>query len=186
MQSGRSTSFSPVSLSNGQRFAVLGNHDPSDMAEALEAAGFEVLINRSATIERQGERIVLIGLDDVHHFYTDAASAALLGGGTDFRIALVHSAEIADHASAAGIDLYLCGHTHGGQICLPGSRPLVTHLRRCRHAARGLWREGELTGYTSSGLGASGPLLRFNCPPEIGIITLRRGSLAAERQVRDR
>src|SRR5580704_10781239 len=160
MQSGRSTSFSPVSLSNGQRFAVLGNHDPSDMAEALEAAGFEVLINRSATIERQGERIVLIGLDDVHHFYTDAASAALLGGGTDFRIALVHSAEVADHASAAGIELYLCGHTHGGQICLPGSRPLITHLLRCGYGSVGLWRDENMIGYTNSGLGVGDIPLR--------------------------
>jgi predicted MPP superfamily phosphohydrolase len=167
----------------GRRLAVLGNHDPIEMTEALEAANFEVLINRSTAIERHGERIVLIGLDDVHHFYTAAASAALRGGGTGFRIALVHSPEVADQANTAGVELYLCGHTHGGQICLPDNRPLVTHLKRCRHAARGLWSEGELTGYTSSGLGATGAPLRFNCPPEITVITLRRGALAAERQV---
>jgi hypothetical protein len=94
----------------------------------------------------------------------------------EFRIALVHSAEVADYAHEAGYALYLCGHTHGGQICLPGGRPLVTHLKRCRHAARGLWREGSMAGYTSCGLGVSGPPIRFNCRGEAALITLRRDS----------
>jgi predicted MPP superfamily phosphohydrolase len=168
---------------NGRRLAILGNHDPAEMAEALETAGFEVLLNASTTIERQNEQLVAIGLDDVHHFYTEAAIATLLHGGSAFRIALVHSPEVADYANAAGIKLYLCGHTHGGQICLPGNRPLVTHLKRCTHAARGLWREGDLIGYTSSGLGATGALLRYNCPGEMTVITLRRGALAPRRHV---
>jgi predicted MPP superfamily phosphohydrolase len=171
---------------NGRRLAILGNHDPAEMAEALETAGFEVLINGSTTITRQREQIVIIGLDDVHHFYTDAAAAALRGGGSDFRIALVHSPEVADYASAAGIQLYLCGHTHGGQICLPGNRPLVTHLKRCRHAAKGLWREDNLIGYTSSGLGVTGALLRYYCPSEMTVVTLRRGPLGTSRHIQHR
>jgi predicted MPP superfamily phosphohydrolase len=159
-----------------RRLAILGNHDPATMAEALEAKGFEVLLNHSVASERDGERLTVIGLDDVHNFYTDAARAALGAPGAGFRIALVHSAELADYASAAGIALYLCGHTHGGQICLPGGRPLITHLKRCRHGARGLWRDGAMLGYTSRGLGVSGPALRFNCPSEVTLITLRRGT----------
>jgi uncharacterized protein len=157
-----------------RRLAILGNHDPATMADALEAEGFEVLLNRSVALERGGERIVVTGLDDVHCFYTEAARAALCGRTADFRIALIHSAEMADHASAAGVALYLCGHTHGGQICLPDGRPLITHLKRCRHGARGLWRDGEMVGYTSRGLGISGPALRFNCPSEMTLLTLRR------------
>jgi len=166
---------------SGPRLAVLGNHDPTAMAEALERLGFEVLINRSLMLERAGERLHLTGLDDVNSFYTEAALAALAAAPEPdhagaFRIILVHSAEMADHADAAGCALYLCGHTHGGQICLPGGRPVVTHLARCRQAARGLWRWGSMAGYTSSGIGVSGPPLRFNCRGEAAVITLRRSS----------
>jgi predicted MPP superfamily phosphohydrolase len=88
----------------------------------------------------------------------------------------VHSAEVADDADAAGYALYLCGHTHGGQICLPGGRPLVTHLKRCRHAASGLWRQGRMVGYTSRGLGVSDLPMRFNTRGEVVVITLRRST----------
>jgi uncharacterized protein len=161
---------------SGPRLAVLGNHDPAAMAEALEGLGFEVLLNRSLVLEHAGERLHLTGLDDVNCFYTEAALAALAAQPDHgaFRIALVHSAEMADHAAAAGCALYLCGHTHGGQICLPGGRPLVTHLTRCRRAGRGLWRWGSMIGYTSSGLGVSGPPLRFNSRGEAAVVTLRR------------
>ena len=161
----------------GSRVAVLGNHDPIAMADALEGQGYEVLINRSLDVERGGDRLHLTGVDDVNTFFTEAARAALMTPLTDpraFRVALVHSAEMADYAAAAGYALYLCGHTHGGQICLPNGRPILTHLTRCRRLARGLWRWEGMTGYTSSGLGVSGPPLRFNCPGEATVITLRR------------
>jgi predicted MPP superfamily phosphohydrolase len=83
---------------------------------------------------------------------------------------------MADYAARAGYALYLCGHTHGGQVCLPGGKPVVTHLARCRRAARGLWQWGGMTGYTTTGLGVSGPPLRFNCPGEAALITLRRST----------
>ena len=157
-----------------RRLAVLGNHDPTDMAGALEKLGFEVLLNSSTILKRGDEQIVVTGLDDVHRFFTTNALSALLEGPEGFRIALVHSAEVADHAAAAGYALYLSGHTHGGQICLPGGRPIVTHLRRCRHAGVGTWNEGQMIGYTSRGLGVGHVPLRFNCPGELSVITLRR------------
>jgi uncharacterized protein len=157
----------------GRRVAVLGNHDPAIVVDPLEELGFEVLLNQSIRVTRQDEHIVITGLDDVHCFYTDAARAALFEERGEFRIALVHSPEIADHAAEAGIALYLCGHTHGGQICLPGGRALLTRLTRCGHAASGLWREGSMAGYTSRGLGTSNPPLRYNCPGELTLITLR-------------
>jgi predicted MPP superfamily phosphohydrolase len=160
----------------GPRLAVLGNHDPADMAGLLEAAGFDVLLNRSIVLSRGGERLRVTGLDDVNMFYTDAARAALDQHAGEFRIALVHSAEVADDADAAGYALYLCGHTHGGQICLSGGRPLITHLKRCHHAASGLWREGNMTGYTNRGLGVASLPLRFNTRGEVAIITLRRAA----------
>jgi uncharacterized protein len=154
--------------------AVLGNHDPASMAEALEQLGITTLINESMVLERGNERLVITGLDDVHRFYTPAAKRALRDAPKGFRIALVHSSEIADYAAAAGFALYLCGHTHGGQICLPGGRWLITRLRRCRFGAQGEWRAGKMIGYTSSGLGVGEVPLRFNCQGEIAVITLRR------------
>ena len=158
----------------GPRLAVLGNHDPAAMVGMLERAGFDVLVNRSILLRRGDDSLRVTGLDDVHSFYTEAALAALGEHDGEFRIALVHSAEVAEDADAAGYALYLCGHTHGGQICLPGGRPLVTHLKRCRHAASGLWRQGRMIGYTSRGLGVSDVPLRFNTRGEVVIITLRR------------
>jgi uncharacterized protein len=158
----------------GLRIAVLGNHDPVDMADALGQAGFEVLVNRSLVLRREGESLRITGLDDVNSFYSEAARTALADHAGEFRIALVHSPEVADYADEAGYALYLCGHTHGGQICLPGGRPLITQLKRCRHAARGVWRQGRMAGYTSCGLGVSGPPVRFNSRGEAALITLRR------------
>ena len=157
--------------------AVLGNHDPSVMADALAHFGITTLVNETLTIERDDARLVLTGLDDVHRFYTAAADAALTAAPAGFRIALVHSAEIADRAAAAGFALYLCGHTHGGQICLPGGRALLTMLRRCHFGARGEWRCGAMIGYTSNGLGVGDVPLRFNSRGEIAVITLRRGTI---------
>jgi len=161
---------------SGPRLAVLGNHDPASMVDVLERKGFDVLVNRSILLQRGDDALRVTGLDDVHSFYTEAAVAALGDHDGEFRIALVHSAEVADDADAAGYALYLCGHTHGGQICLPGGRPLVTHLKRCRHATSGLWRQGRMIGYTSRGVGVSDLPLRFNTRGEVVVITLRRAA----------
>ena len=157
-----------------RRLAVLGNHDPVEMIEALGALGIETLVNRTTTLSRGGEVLHVTGLDDVHNFYSPAARTALDQKVDGCRIALVHSAEMADHAAAAGCALYLCGHTHAGQVCLPGGRIVFTQLVRCRHAASGLWREGAMVGYTSPGLGVSPPAVRFNSRGGAALITLRR------------
>jgi predicted MPP superfamily phosphohydrolase len=143
-----------------RHLAILGNHDPAAMAEALEELGFKVLTNQSTVLSRGGEHIVVTGLDDVHRFFTSDALGVLSRAPEGFRIALVHSAEVADHAAAAGYRLYLCGHTHGGQICLPGSRPIITHLLRCGYGSVGLWRDENMIGYTNSGLGVGDIPLR--------------------------
>jgi len=157
-----------------RRLAVLGNHDPVEMIEALGALGIETLVNRTTALSRGGEVLHVTGLDDVHNFYSPAARTALDQKVDGCRIALVHSAEMADHAAAAGCALYRCGHTHAGQVCLPGGRIVFTQLVRCRHAASGLWREGAMVGYTSPGLGVSPPAVRFNSRGGAALITLRR------------
>ncbi len=153
-------------------YAILGNHDSADMVEPLEALGLRVLVNETHTIERHGAKLHLTGTDDVHYYYTDAARQALGAAPKGFKIALIHSAEFADAAAENGYQLYLAGHTHGGQVCLPGGWPIITHMTRYRRYARGLWRHGEMVGYTSTGVGVSGLPVRFNTRGEVALITL--------------
>jgi predicted MPP superfamily phosphohydrolase len=157
---------------------VLGNHDGPELVAPLEALGVTVLLNETVRLRRGNDRVNFTGLDDVHMFYTEFATKALRGVPDGFSIALVHSPEIADIAAERHA-LYLTGHTHGGQICLPGGRPISTALRRHRRYASGLWRHGEMIGYTSRGAGASGIPVRLNCPGEVSVITLERGTASA-------
>ncbi len=154
-------------------YGVLGNHDTHDLVDALEGIGMRMLVNEHAAIARDGESIRLTGIDDVNRYYTGAAEEALsVGSAGQFSIALVHSAEIADIAAASGYALYLSGHTHGGQICLPGGRPVITALDHHHRLASGPWQWDGMLGYTSRGVGVK-EQARFNCPPEIVILRLR-------------
>lgn len=153
-------------------FGVMGNHDGYDIVAPLQASGLSLLINETAVLSRDGQALTLVGCDDIHSFY-DQAARHVLDAAKGFRIAVIHSPDYAFEAAAAGCSLYLAGHTHGGQICLPGGRPIVTALDRDRGLARGVWRVGTMLGYTSTGLGSGGLPVRFNCPPEVALITLR-------------
>jgi hypothetical protein len=156
-------------------YAVLGNHDTIALVPALEYLGVRVLANQTVSIAREGETLHVTGIDDVHYFYTDGAAEALRQAPDGFRLGLVHSPELVEHAAAAGIHLYLTGHTHGGQICLPGGVPVFTHSQGRRRHAAGLWRHGAMVGYTGRGVGVSGLPVRFNSRGEVTLITLRRG-----------
>jgi predicted MPP superfamily phosphohydrolase len=156
-------------------YGTLGNHDSWTIVERLEEIGVQMLINEHAAIGEGNHTIRLIGIDDVHAFYTDEAMRTLQDAPDGFRIMLAHTPEVADIASASGYDLYLAGHTHGGQICLPNGRPLLTGLDRNEHLASGAWRIGAMHGYTNRGLGTASMPLRINCPPEIAVLRLRSG-----------
>jgi predicted MPP superfamily phosphohydrolase len=155
-------------------FAILGNHDTVEMLAPFEARGIHVLGNESTTVTRGGDAVHLTGVDDVHYYYTDRAISALEAAPEGFRIALVHSPELAEPAAAAGMRLYLTGHTHGGQICLPGGIPIITNIAAPRAYASGLWRCSDMVGYTSTGGGISGLPVRFFSRSEAALITLRR------------
>jgi predicted MPP superfamily phosphohydrolase len=153
---------------------TLGNHDAADMVAPLRDLGMPVLINRTHRVHRGGQALALTGIDDVHSYYTSAADAALAAHDPQaFGIALAHSPEMAGEAAAAGYSFYLCGHCHGGQLCLPGGRPLITHLSRHPDLYAGLWRYGEMWGYTSTGAGVADPPIRFNCQGEVTEFRLR-------------
>lgn len=165
-----------VNVSVGS-YAILGNHDCADMAAGIEQAGFRLLVNETLVARVGDASIAVTGLDDVYAYSTQAATDALARGPlvpADFSLALVHSPELADEAAAAGHDLYLCGHTHGGQVCLPGGKYLVMPLHRNHDLAIGRWRKGAMHGYTSRGAGTSGLPYRFNCPPEVVALTLKK------------
>ena len=158
----------------GPVYAVLGNHDTIRMVPALEAMGIQMLLNECVAIERCGERIHLAGIDDAHFYKVDnieKAAHTILHDG--FSILLSHTPEIYRQAAHAGFDLLLSGHTHGGQICLPGGIPMTLDSVLPRAFGSGAWRYGRMAGYTSAGAGCSIVPVRFNCPPEITVHHLR-------------
>ena len=103
---------------------ILGNHDFIEMVPLIEAMGIRVLLNEAVAIQRGDEAIWIAGTDDCHFYEVDDLSKAL--GEIpleDFKILMAHSPELLDEAAQAGVNYYLSGHTHGGQICLPGEYP---------------------------------------------------------------
>jgi uncharacterized protein len=91
-----------------------------------------------------------------------------------FSILLSHTPEIYRQAAHAGFDLLVSGHTHGGQICLPGPIPITLDSVLPRHMGSGPWKHGDMVGYTSVGVGTSVVPVRINCPPEITLHHLQR------------
>jgi predicted MPP superfamily phosphohydrolase len=157
-------------------YAVLGNHDTIRMVPGMEALGISVLMNESVQLERAGETLALVGIDDAHYFRTHNFHKAAADVAPDAcAILLSHTPEPYRHAAHADFSLMLCGHTHGGQICLPGGVPILTDSAAPRAFARGAWQYHDMVGYTSVGCGASIVDVRLNCPPEITLHRLRRG-----------
>lgn len=155
---------------------VLGNHDCIEMIPDFEEIGVIMLINDSWPIERDGQKIWIVGVDDPHYYKLDDVEQAFKEViGDDFSLFLAHSPESFKKASRKGADLYLCGHTHGGQVCLSEKSPIITNSRAPRFTSLGDWRLGEMHGFTSRGVGASAIPIRFNCPGEICVLTLRSG-----------
>ena len=156
-------------------YAVLGNHDGIALLAGLEGVGVRVLMNENAAFERAGQRLFVAGIDAAHYFRTHdlARAAAGLPAGA-CTVLLSHTPQPYADAAAQGFDLMLCGHTHGGQICLPGGIPVLTDCPAPRRFARGAWRHADLAGYTSAGCGCSVAPARFFCPPEVVVHVLRR------------
>ncbi|MCX7017745.1 MAG: metallophosphoesterase [bacterium] len=152
------------------KYAILGNHDFIEMAPPLERAGYRFLLNETVKIERGGEAIHLSGVDDPHFYMTENLHKACEGvPSNSITILLSHSPEIFRKAAAMGYDLMLCGHTHGGQFCLPGGVPVITNGRCPRFMVRGNWKHRQMKGYTSPGTGSCGVPARFFCPPEVAL-----------------
>ncbi|MEE9324699.1 MAG: metallophosphoesterase [Dehalococcoidia bacterium] len=176
-------------------YAVLGNHEHSSypfwsailgtfkyripidtqaINVALRGQGIKVLNNESSRIEVGDETIHLVGVDDMFS-HADNLAEAMAGverGG--MKILLCHSPDILDEAVAAGFDLVLSGHTHGGQVRLPLVGALTTHTRKPLRPASGILHRGQTVMHVSQGLGTSGLPIRFLCPPEATLLQLQQ------------
>jgi len=151
---------------------TLGNHDVHELAPIIEAMGVQLLINESIRIDRGNESIHITGLDDVHYFYNEMSKQAMEFPIEGWKLALVHSPEAYEMAAENGYSLYLNGHTHGGQICLPGRIPVFTHSDVPRKYASGIWKKDQLIGYSNRGAGTTTLPMRFFCPGEVAFFTL--------------
>ena len=164
-------------------YGVLGNHDTIRMVPRLEDMGIRMLLNESEMIVRGKERIFLAGIDDAHYYRVDnIEKAASLIPRNEFSILLSHTPEIYRQAAHADFRVLLSGHTHGGQMCLPGSVPLTLDSKLPRQLGSGAWRYHNMDGYTSVGVGSSIVPVRFNCPPEISLHQLRHSTAPASSQ----
>ncbi len=156
-------------------YAVPGNHDYWEgmphIADMLREHRIQLLINRHQVIERNGARLLLVGVDDHWDGRPDLALA--LGGAPehDFRLLLAHCPDIADEAAAFGFHLQLSGHTHGGHVRAPGLGPLCLPRHGWRYDM-GHFQVGAMQLFVSRGIG--GIPLRFGCPPEVNLFRLHR------------
>lgn len=157
-------------------YAVLGNHDgasdPRYVVNALQGHGISVLMNRSVPFDRGKARIWLTGVDDILEGAPDLGAALQPVPRDEASILLAHEPDFADQVAFAPVDLQLAGHSHGGQIWIPGiGAPWLPPL--ARKYPRGLYEIGKLMLYTNLGIGTIRMPVRLNCPPEVTLITLR-------------
>ncbi len=159
-------------------FTVLGNHDywtnKKIVLTGLKESGLPVLINSGVALSVGQQILYLAGLDDGWSSHPDLSKALEKRPGSVPTIVLVHEPDFADTFSADGtVSLQLSGHSHGGQIRLPGIGALILP-RLGRKYNQGLYRVEDMWVYTTRGIGVTGVPVRFNCRPEITEITLVR------------
>ena len=157
-------------------WAVLGNHDdatdPAIVSDALRQAGISLLANQSMPIEPKGSRFWLSGVNDVLSRTADLDATLENVPKEEATILLAHEPDYADYVARHPVDLQLSGHSHGGQVRLPFLPPLYLPSLARKYVS-GLYQVGALTLYTNPGLGTVGVPIRWNCPPEITLLTLR-------------
>lgn len=157
-------------------YAILGNHDywtnPGAVREMLRSCGMIDLTNSVFTVTRGNERLYLCGVDDVWEgeVRLDQVIESLADDAP--AILLAHEPDFADVSSRSRrFDLQLSGHSHGGQVVVPFYGPLVLPYLGQKYSS-GLYQVGEMYQYTNRGVGMLDPPVRFNCPPEITLLTL--------------
>jgi uncharacterized protein len=182
------------------KYVVLGNNDYSHLSHTLlkrfltqfKALGWTPLLNESSYLPSLN--LWIIGIDDPATAHDDvdkafqnvhtAQSTQQSSQTLPFRLALAHSSDCLDDVAIYGADLLLTGHTHGGQIRLPGLHPLITNTYL---GDKGIYEGYHIVNatplYINRGIGESIIPLRFNVPPEIAFFTLHRGTESPKHQV---
>jgi len=157
-------------------FAIQGNHDPIYLMQGLSKMGVQVLANTTCRLEtKTNESFNLCGIRCRNRKLADVPAALATLESNCFTIAVCHYPEYAEVLAVGGADLILCGHTHGGQVCLPNGEPLFTHSYTGKKYLYGLERIGSSTVYTTRGVGSSLLPFRIFCPPEVVHLTLHKG-----------
>ena len=165
-------SFIQAPLGN---YTVLGNHDTGEMIPDLEDMGIKVLQYKSVAIKNREDKIWLIGVDDPHYYKCHDMHKAFQTVPEDaFKIFLAHSPDLYEQTAARNANLYLCGHTHNGQIRFPVLGAIIKHSSAPKKFIGGPWQYKAMLGYTGAGVGSSGTTVRFLCPPEITVLCLKR------------
>ena len=152
-------------------YGVLGNHDRIEEADVYESMGIRLLLNEHALVRKGNDALIVAGVDDPNICKTDDLAKALDGAerGASPTVLLSHSPSIHAKAAAMGVDLVLAGHTHGGQVRMPGGILLRCSENSHHSYWMGEWRDGETQGYTSAGSGGCGVPVRFYSLPEVVI-----------------
>lgn len=157
-------------------FAVLGNHDFWTDADyvAKQPSDVGVMVLRDAGVMLTNG-LYVAGTEDLWEGKPDIRKGLAGRGRNAFTVLLQHNPDYFVTAAEAwyDIDVMLSGHTHGGQVNVPGIGPILVPSRFGKKYAAGLFREGKLTFYVNKGLGAITPPVRFNCRPEVAILTLK-------------
>jgi predicted MPP superfamily phosphohydrolase len=154
-------------------YAVIGNHDDDrDMPAALMSRGYEVLRDARTTVRIRGERLDFVGV----RYWTRRSRdiARLIKGAGSTVILLAHDPRRLDEAAPLRIPLVLSGHTHGGQVVLPG---LGAFAARKFPVIAGAGRRDNTTIFVSRGVGTVYVPYRLNCPPDVSVITLNSTSV---------
>jgi predicted MPP superfamily phosphohydrolase len=163
-------------------FAVLGNHDiwasAPLVSSTLAAHNVTLLTNRAVALHRDGERLWLVGIDEMYRGAPDVAAAFAPIKDHPPAIGVSHHPDIVDLLDGRRLDLLVCGHTHGGQIRFPFFGAVVVPSRHEGAYAEGFHRLRNVLLYVSRGIGAVPPL-RILCRPEVATFTLRRGRRAS-------
>ena len=145
---------------------------PGRVISALMAHGIQTLSNQSIPIEKDQGRFWLGGVEDVMGGTADLRATLKNIPTGEATVLLAHEPDFADHVARYPVDLQLSGHSHGGQVRLPFIPPLFLPDLAKKYVW-GLFHVGPLTLYTTAGIGTVRVPVRFNCSPEITLISLR-------------
>lgn len=157
------------------QWATRAGIDAARLTARLEEAGVRILVNSALAVDLGGRTLQLAGVDDLYHGLTRLDEALEQAPASQPVVLLCHSPEILKAAARRCIALVLSGHTHGGQIRVPGLGTPFTGTKRPIPKACGMVREGRTWMHISPGLGTSTVPFRFCVRPEMTVLELRRG-----------